>query len=79
MGDGGDGGGAEGMDALAEMPVEYGTETVLEVSGAPDEFDNEFDNEFVGGGGDGGATARERNEDEVIELTWVEPDTTSGT
>jgi hypothetical protein len=76
MGDGGDGGGAEGMDALAEMPVAFGTETVLEVSGAPaDDFDDEF---VAGGGGDGGTIARERNEDEVIELTWIEPDTTSG-
>lgn len=76
MGDGGDGGGAEGMDALAAMPVEFGTETVFEVSGDP--ADDFSDLVLVGGGVDGGPTPAERREDEVIALTWVEPDTTSG-
>jgi hypothetical protein len=77
MGDGGDGGGAEGMDALAAMPVEFGSETVIEVSGDPaDDFDGAV---FVGGGGgDGGSTARERGEGDLIELAWVEPDAHSG-
>ena len=75
MGDGGDGG-AEGMDALAEMPVDFGTETVQEVSGDPaDDFGDLI---LLGGGIDGGAIAPEWNEDEVIALTWTAPDTTSG-
>lgn len=75
MGDGGDG--AEGMEALAEMPVDFGTETVLEIAGDPGE-DADL-RAITGGGGDPGTTGRERNEDELIDLTWIEPDTTSGT
>lgn len=68
MGDGG-----IDADAIAQLPVEFGSETVLEVAGDPGDGVPVFT-----GGGDGGSTARERGED-VIDLTWIEPDTTSGT
>jgi hypothetical protein len=69
MGDGGD------ADLVAELPVDYGTETVLEVAGDP----GEDDLPVIGGPALDGPTARERGEDEVIEMTWIEPDTTPAT
>lgn len=75
MGDGGDG--AEGAEALAALPVEFGTETVLEVSGDPGEDAGLPVVTFSGV--DGAVTVRERSEDEIVALTWIEPDTTSGT
>jgi hypothetical protein len=71
MGDGGDG----DADLIAELPVDYGTETVLEAAGDP----GGDDLPVIGGPAlDGGSTARERGEDEVIEMTWTDPDATSG-
>ncbi|MCC3763330.1 hypothetical protein K3N28_09625 [Glycomyces sp. TRM65418] len=73
MGDGGDGG--MDADAIAHLPVEFGSETVLEAAGDPGDGVPVFSG---AGGGDGGSTARERGED-VIDLAWIEPDTASGT
>jgi hypothetical protein len=72
MGDGGDGGDAVDF-AAAELPVDYGSEVVESAAG---DAEDAFDDVIVTGGSAGGRL--ESEEADVIELTWVEPDTHSG-
>lgn len=73
MGDGGDG---EVVDySAAELPVEFGTEAVEVAAGAPgDDFDDlvlSTPSDFVG-------DRLQSEEENLVDLTWVEPDTSSG-
>lgn len=75
MGDGGDGGDAVDYSA-AELPVDFGTEVVAVASGAPGD---DFDDVIVTPADVGGDAGRLQTEEEdLVELTWVEPDTHSG-
>jgi hypothetical protein len=73
MGDGGDGGDAVDYSA-AEIPVDFGTEVVKAAAADPGD---DFDDLIVAD--TGGVPAKDREEDDLVEITWVEPDTTSGT
>jgi hypothetical protein len=69
MGDGGDGGfGGEAIDyAAADLPVEFGTETVA--AAAADGGDG-LEDLGIGGGGASGNENERRPDEEVIEMIW---------
>lgn len=75
MGDGGDDGGMVDYSA-ADLPVDFGTDAVEVAEGAPGD---DFDDVIVIPADVGGEPGRlPSEEDDIIEMTWVEPDTRSG-
>ncbi|WP_205327868.1 hypothetical protein [Glycomyces sp. YM15] len=71
MGDGGD-----AVDySAADLAVAFGTEAVEAAAAAPED---DFGDVLVSPGGGGDAGRLRAEEPDLIELTWVEPDTRSG-
>ncbi|MDA1359534.1 hypothetical protein O1R50_07870 [Glycomyces luteolus] len=73
----GDGDGGDAIDySAAEIPVEFGTEVVVSAAGGGDDTFEELIVIPADVGGDSGRLPSE--EEDLVELTWVEPDTHSG-